>query len=419
MQEALQSDAFLFGGMKAHAQLFEADKLLMKDGIVKSFQELKNEFNALNIKYNQNYLAAEYEFAVNSAQMAAKWANFDSTDRYWLQYRTAGDDRVRVSHMELNGVTLPKKDRFWDNYLPPNGWNCRCQTIEVLKEDARQSNSAQAMAAGQKATTQINRAGQNKLAIFRFNPGREQKLFPPKHPYRATRCTDNGKINMTGLIGAPRIFLAAEEGKCRAKRIIEAISAEEQRAKDYKVLHKNKDFEQNLAELSDRIKNTYPNIDIEKINAVNIYTGVPYIQINKFNRFGIAETDRAKGITKVYYRTLTLMINAALDEIPDKFTGMAYRGTHLSEDVINNYKTAFEKGKPIVEKSFTSSSYDKDEAFDGNVFFRITSKRGTLVEKISKKPGQQEVLFKAGQKFRVTGFKYLGDGEYEICLEEL
>ncbi len=31
MRTALQNDAFLFGGLKVHAQLFEASKLLLND----------------------------------------------------------------------------------------------------------------------------------------------------------------------------------------------------------------------------------------------------------------------------------------------------------------------------------------------------------------------------------------------------
>jgi len=407
MKQALQSDAFLFGGMKTHAQLFEADKLLMKDGNVKSFNELKNEFEELNVKYNQNYLAAEYEFAVNSSQMAAKWTDFDDTGRYWLQYRTAGDDRVRVSHAELNGTTLPKEDEFWENYLPPNGWNCRCQTIEVLKDDYRKSNSKDAMQAGEKATTQLNKSGQNKLAIFRFNPGKEEKLFPPKHPYYKVKDGENAKKTIEGI---------AKEN-IEQKTIAEV--AEEQKRKDYKTLHKNTDFENNLRKLEDEVKNAYPHINIEQINSVNMYTGRFYKEINAFNRTGDVPFDKENGITKAYYQALTRTINKTLDEIPDKYTGEVYRGTYLNDKLVKQYKTAFEKGKPIIEKSFTSTSYSRSESFSGNVALKIASKRGTIVEKISEHPSENEVLFKANAKFKVTDFKDFKNGKYEIYMEEL
>lgn len=184
MKKALQNDAYLFGPLKVHAQLFEASKLLLnEDGRLKPFSALSHEFDKLNINYNQNYLEAEYEFAVASSQSAAQWANFGSSDRYNLQYRTAKDERVRASHQALADITLPKEDPFWSYFYPPNGWRCRCTAVEVLKGKYEVSNSEKAITAGEKATTEIGKNGKNRLEIFRFNPGQKQVLFPPNHPY--------------------------------------------------------------------------------------------------------------------------------------------------------------------------------------------------------------------------------------------
>ena len=121
MRTALQSDAFLFGGLKAHAQLFEASKLLLDDNDnLKPFKQLSNEFDKLNVSYNKTYLESEYEFAVSSSQMASKWSEFSDNNRYYLQYRTAGDSRVRQQHAALNETTLPQNDAFWSSYTPPN-----------------------------------------------------------------------------------------------------------------------------------------------------------------------------------------------------------------------------------------------------------------------------------------------------------
>lgn len=227
MRTALQSDAFLFGGLKTHAQLFEASKLLLdENGNLKPFNQLSNEFDKLNVTYNKNYLEAEYEFAVGSSQMASKWAEFSDNDRYYLQYRTAGDNRVRQDHEKLNETTLPKSDPFWGSYTPPNGWNCRCTIIEVLKDKYPLSDSEKSIKAGEAATTQIGKDGKNRLEIFRFNPGADKKLFPPKHPLFANRCTGDGKLSVTGLIGAPVLILSAEKSKCEANKIIEEIRKE-------------------------------------------------------------------------------------------------------------------------------------------------------------------------------------------------
>lgn len=186
MRNALQDNARLFGSLKANAQLFEASKLLLNDdGRLKPFSEVSKDFDKLNVNYNQNYLEAEYEFAVASSQAAAQWANLG--DRYNLQYRTAQDERVRASHQVLADITLPKEDPFWNWFYPPNGWRCRCVAVEVLKGKYDESNSETAISAGEKATTEEGKDGKNRLEIFRFNPGAQKVVFPPEHPYEKVK----------------------------------------------------------------------------------------------------------------------------------------------------------------------------------------------------------------------------------------
>lgn len=71
------------------------------------------------------YYAWNKEYMHNPI-VAGKWERIEKDgDEYLLQYRTAGDDKVSPEHASLNGVTLPPSDTFWDEYYPPNGWNCR------------------------------------------------------------------------------------------------------------------------------------------------------------------------------------------------------------------------------------------------------------------------------------------------------
>ncbi|BFM42688.1 hypothetical protein CFS9_13290 [Flavobacterium sp. CFS9] len=197
MRKALQDDAFLFGSLKTNAQLFEASKLLLtKEGNLKPFSEVVKEFDDLNVKYNQNYLEAEYEFSVASSQAAAQWANLATGSRYNLQYRTAKDERVRASHQTLDDITLPKDDPFWNFFYPPNGWRCRCVAIEVLKGKYEESDSEKANVAGEKATTQEGKDGKNRLEIFRFNPGAQKVVFPPAHPYGKVKGAKTVKDNL-------------------------------------------------------------------------------------------------------------------------------------------------------------------------------------------------------------------------------
>lgn len=178
MRRALSEDIFVFSGFKTYHNLKEASALLLdEDGKVKPFGRYLQDIRAIHERYNKSYLEAEYLFATQSARMADKWQEHaQDEDRYDLQYRTAGDARVRQEHQALDLVTLPASDPFWAEYYPPNGWRCRCNVVRVRKGKYEESDSGRAVEAGRAAT-------EDKLRIFRFNPGRQKVIFPPRHPY--------------------------------------------------------------------------------------------------------------------------------------------------------------------------------------------------------------------------------------------
>lgn len=175
----LQNNAFIFSGLKTYHSLNELGlSLVDKRGGIKPFEEFHKDVVKIDEKYNLNYLYAEYNHAVSSSQMASKWHEFEQDgDRYDLQYRTADDDKVREEHALLQNITLPFNDPFWKEYLPPNGWNCRCTAVQVRKGKYPTSDSARSVAIGNQITEE------KKARMFRFNPGIELKIFPDKHPY--------------------------------------------------------------------------------------------------------------------------------------------------------------------------------------------------------------------------------------------
>ena len=197
MARALDENIFLFSGFKTYHEMNDASRLLRDDdGGFKPFERFLQDVQAIDASYNQNWLYAEYNFATASTQMAAKWADIERDgDEYDLQYRTALDGLVRPEHAALEGITLPPSDKFWNEYYPPNGWNCRCTAVQVLKDKYPTSDSDQACAAGERATTQIGKNGQNKAAMFRFNPGKAGKVFPPKHPYYKAPAEVKKQVN--------------------------------------------------------------------------------------------------------------------------------------------------------------------------------------------------------------------------------
>lgn len=140
-----------------------------------------------------------------------------------LKRDTASDERVREAHAMLHNVTLPVDDPFWKKFFPPNGWNCRCTVVQVRKAKYPVSDSQWAIKQGEKATTAINKKGQNKLAIFRFNPGIEHKIFPPKHPYlpkpSQLGCNDCNKNMLAYNPKNPMCQACKILGQCAIKNV--------------------------------------------------------------------------------------------------------------------------------------------------------------------------------------------------------
>lgn len=207
---ALEQNVFVFSGFKTHHELTEASAMLRDaDGGFKPFSKFLSDVQVINTEYNQNYLRTEYNFAQASTGMAVKWKEWEADgDDYNLQYRTAGDDRVREEHAALDGITLPPSDKFWDSYLPPNGWNCRCTAVQVLKYKYPESDSDRAMAAADGI------ADTPKKQIFKFNPGKQMKVFPDKHPYLPKGCGNCGKTLLS---------YDPNSEKCRACQAIKQI----------------------------------------------------------------------------------------------------------------------------------------------------------------------------------------------------
>ena len=185
MAQSLRESAGVFSGFKTFHEMKEAAGLLLDEsGNLKPFERFSNDVGKINDAYNRHYLKTEYSFAVRSAEAAARWEEQldDGNGRYLLQYRTAGDKKVRKAHQALEGITLPPSDPFWDSYYPPNGFNCRCTVVKVRAAKYPATDSGEAMKAGDKAT-------EGKYAeMFRFNPGKRRAAYPAYNSYTIKKC---------------------------------------------------------------------------------------------------------------------------------------------------------------------------------------------------------------------------------------
>ncbi len=348
MKAYLEKDAFVFSGLKTHAQLAEARSYLKdENGNIRPYYQFERDILKLNETYNKNYLEAEYQFAVYSSQSAANWANLqDNTDRYSLEYRTAGDERVRASHAALNGICLPKNDPFWQEFYPPNGWRCRCIAVEVLSKDKQLSDPKKAKLEGEKATTQISKTGKNKLEMFRFNPGVEKKMFPPKNSY-------------TKVAGAELMKKALESTKPLYK------DTSQYDTDIFKLFNVNEE-KFAVSKWHKRALKINEEMRPAETLSINKYTDTFFHRINTYLR-------NKKGNIDIYEKYIEVT-NSGLDKLPS-YKGTVYRGSDLPPEVINKYKKAAETGEPYTENYYLSTSKERESAFDKNTMYQIKSKK--------------------------------------------
>jgi hypothetical protein len=176
-----EENVFIFSGFKTYQQLREASLLLFDEKKqIRPFTEFFKDVLNINQNYNVNYLRAEYDNAVVSAQMATKWESFE--DDAILKFRATIDDHTTVICHSLNGLTKPKSWPGWKKYWLPLHWGERSNIIETTDEpdDIAESDL------------------DNPPAIFSGNVALDGVIFPDTHPYFDV-CSGKTRVVKNGL----------------------------------------------------------------------------------------------------------------------------------------------------------------------------------------------------------------------------
>ncbi|MCP5428526.1 MAG: minor capsid protein [Chromatiaceae bacterium] len=74
-----------------------------------------------------------YRTNMQAAYAAGSWGQIQAQAKVmpWLMYDAVDDHRTRPEHAQWDGLVLAVTDSFWQTHTPPNGWNCRCGTIQL------------------------------------------------------------------------------------------------------------------------------------------------------------------------------------------------------------------------------------------------------------------------------------------------
>lgn len=172
MLSSLEINVYHFSAAKNYQMLKSMTLALVDDqGVIRSWNDYKQEALKITGTYNARHLRTEYETAIASAQMAGKWVEAEKNQAAapWLRYDDAGDGRVRPEHHKLNGVIKRVDDPFWNIYYPPNGFKCRCNVTQLIHGAETPSHSIQ--------------LPDNIPDMFKTNMAKDGVVFPNGHPY--------------------------------------------------------------------------------------------------------------------------------------------------------------------------------------------------------------------------------------------
>ena len=147
-------------------------------------------------------------------------------------------------------------------------------------------------------------------------------------------------------------------------------------------------------------------IPVEELGLINRYSyGSKWI-----NRYSYGVIDSYKGIVDDYGGLCPKFIqacNAALEKMPryqgTVFSGVSFDSATLAKQ-IQTLQECLATGQPYTNKALMSSTtnIDKTSIFGDNFMYVIKSKHGADIKPISHYANEDEIVFRAGAKFKVT-----------------
>jgi SPP1 gp7 family putative phage head morphogenesis protein len=130
----------LAGDMEAKIRDALRESILQGEPLAKSKQRMGDLFKSIGLTpankgQIEGLIRTQTQLAFSAGRWKAERMDPDIDEMLWgYKYVTAGDSRVREEHENLDGVVLPKDHPFWQTFMPPNGFNCRCQAIPLYDQ---------------------------------------------------------------------------------------------------------------------------------------------------------------------------------------------------------------------------------------------------------------------------------------------
>jgi SPP1 gp7 family putative phage head morphogenesis protein len=141
-QSLFESNIARFAASKTSREVLDLNRLKNKSKDVNDFVK---QANALNIKYNEGWLKAEYQTAYSVGQNSRDYFNqIQNEDIFpFVQFDTIGDGLVRDEHRKLDGIIVKVGSKEHDLLTPPLGYNCRCKLRPLANDEVKASKVKQ------------------------------------------------------------------------------------------------------------------------------------------------------------------------------------------------------------------------------------------------------------------------------------
>lgn len=151
---------------------------MMTEVLEQSENEEPEDYEGICEKYNLTYADTENEQVLYAAGIAGWWINQSSGTL--ITYMTQGDERVRDTHLALEGLTYPKNE-FPSDLIPPIEWGCRCYLLS-------DSNEAHVSAS-------LKNDYRKKVnPVFAQSLAMKGQIFSGAHPYFTSDFRKNARI---------------------------------------------------------------------------------------------------------------------------------------------------------------------------------------------------------------------------------
>lgn len=168
--KSLRRDVWQFSGAKNYQQMKEmTESLIHPDGRFRTFSEFRSSVAHITSDHI-NWLRTEYDTAIASSQMSARWAEIQrDKDLFpFLEFDATMDNRTTKLCRSLNKVVRTVDDPFWDLYYPPNHFNCRSDVHQLRDGNVTPDDEIEYP---------------DIPPIFRTNLAKKGLIFPMNSPY--------------------------------------------------------------------------------------------------------------------------------------------------------------------------------------------------------------------------------------------